>query len=605
MKPAAKRLDPRRETVLQAWRAVTQSPMFSGLSDDPTHSGLPTLRLDWVEDPDLIRARGYARVRADGLVVANKQAPLALDEWRWVFAHCALHLGFGHLEPGSPLPDAHLALARCVAVARFQNELRLGHSPMLLPELPKAPEEPLAERWRVSGIPADLAGCSAGGSAGDVDPAPVPPDRCVRPATAPTPMSWPDRLAIGLGAAAASAVADAGRLREPAERSVDARWERARQWFVSSYPLLGGLAAGFTLVSSYDIIRRLSIGIAAVDPALAEIYVNPFAQLTAEERRFVIAHEMLHAALRHADRVGPRDPYLWNVATDYVINGWLVEMRVGDLPEGVLFDPLFQGAGAEEVYDLIARDLRRLRRLGTLRGRGLGDVLSDAAVPHRGTDLDDFYRRALATGLAFHESHERGSLPAGLVEEIRALDQPPLPWDAQLARWFEEHVRVPERRRTYARASRRQSATPRIPRPGWHWPEEEVARSTFGVVLDTSGSMDRTLLGKALGAIASYATARDVPAARVVFCDAAAYDAGYLPVADIAGRVRVKGRGGTQLQPGVRLLERAEDFPPDAPILVITDGECDPVRVRRTHAFLMPASAQLPFPTRAPVFRLQ
>jgi predicted metal-dependent peptidase len=77
------------------------------------------------------------------------------------------------------------------------------------------------------------------------------------------------------------------------------------------------------------------------------------------------------------------------------------------------------------------------------------------------------------------------------------------------------------------------------------------------VVLDTSGSMDRVLPGKALGAIASYSQARDVPAARVVYCDAAAYDAGYIPVEDIGGRVQVRGRGGTLLQPGVDLLERA------------------------------------------------
>jgi predicted metal-dependent peptidase len=161
-----------------------------------------------------------------------------------------------------------------------------------------------------------------------------------------------------------------------------------------------------------------------------------------------------------------------------------------------------------------------------------------------------------------------------------------------------------EKRRSYARPSRRQSATPDIPRPGWLRPEEAVPRSTFGVVLDTSGSMDRTLLGKALGAIASYATARDVPAARVIFCDAAAYDAGYLPVAEIAGRVRVRGRGGTVLQPGIRLLERADDFPADAPILVITDGYCDHVRIRREHAFLVPERARLPFNPRGPVFRM-
>jgi predicted metal-dependent peptidase len=96
-----------------------------------------------------------------------------------------------------------------------------------------------------------------------------------------------------------------------------------------------------------------------------------------------------------------------------------------------------------------------------------------------------------------------------------------------------------------------------------------------------------------------------VPAARVVFCDAVAYDAGYLPVEQVAGRATVRGRGGTVLQPGVTLLERAPDFPPDGPILVITDGECDFVRVRREHAFLVPRNARLPFTPRGPVFRIR
>jgi len=36
--------------------------------------------------------------------------------------------------------------------------------------------------------------------------------------------------------------------------------------------------------------------------------------------------------------------------------------------------------------------------------------------------------------------------------------------------------------------------------------------------------MDRLLLAKALGAIASYSISRDVPLARVVFCDALPYE---------------------------------------------------------------------------------
>ncbi len=87
----------------------------------------------------------------------------------------------------------------------------------------------------------------------------------------------------------------------------------------------------------------------------------------------------------------------------------------------------------------------------------------------------------------------------------------------------------------------------------------------FGVVLDTSGSMDIRILGRALGAIASYADAREVPRVRVVFCDAAAYDAGWLTPQDIAGRVRVPGRGGTVIQPGIDLLERPKTSLPKDP----------------------------------------
>ena len=129
-----------------------------------------------------------------------------------------------------------------------------------------------------------------------------------------------------------------------------------------------------------------------------------------------------------------------------------------------------------------------------------------------------------------------------------------------------------------------------------------VVQSTFGVVLDTSGSMERTVLARALGTIASYATSRDVPAVRVVFCDAAPYDEGYLRPEEIAGRVR--GRSGTILQPGIDLLQRAPDFPADGPLLIITDGYCDRLQVKREHAFLVPRGRSLPFVAKGPVFRI-
>jgi len=140
---------------------------------------------------------------------------------------------------------------------------------------------------------------------------------------------------------------------------------------------------------------------------------------------------------------------------------------------------------------------------------------------------------------------------------------------------------------------------------GCHAATCERDRIWFGVVLDTSGSMDRTLLAKCLGTIASYCASREVRFVRLVFCDAAAYDQGYVPAEEIADRVRVKGRGGTVLQPGIDLLEKSKDFPETGPILVITDGMCDRVRIHREHAFLLPEGRSLPFVPKGKVFSVK
>jgi predicted metal-dependent peptidase len=218
--------------------------------------------------------------------------------------------------------------------------------------------------------------------------------------------------------------------------------------------------------------------------------------------------------------------------------------------------------------------------------------------------LDDFYRRALGQGLSYHQDQERGLLPAALLEEIRALDRPPIPWDVELARWFDDHFSPVDHVRTYARLSRRQSSTPDIPRPRYV-PAPEDANRTFAVVLDTSGSMDRNLLAKCLGTIASYSAARDVRRVRLVFCDAAAYDQGYVPAEEIGDRVKIKGRGGTVLQPGIDVVEKARDFPADGPILIITDGQCDRLHIRREHAFLIPQGNSLPFVPKGKVFAVK
>ncbi|MFI6333876.1 hypothetical protein [Streptomyces sp. NPDC050535] len=548
---------------------------------------------------------GLVRVDSSGVLHMHPTRRADPAAWAWAAAHGIIHLGFGHVPAATGervQPDRFDLAARCAVVNRFLLGFPVGLTPEDLPDsYPDGDEEQLAARWRRDGIPAAYERCGTAGGE---------PDQLLvtwHTWSGGTVPDWQLAFAHALTRTMAAAMDMAGG-RRASMRGGPTRlqpWEKALSWFVSSYPLLGGIAAGITVVADAELARAHGISVAAVDAEAAEIYINPLREFDDEEWRFVLAHEMLHAALRHSDRCGTRDPYLFNIAADYVINGWLCEMHVGSMPEGLLYDKELRDLSAEEVYDRIATDLRRMRRLSTLRGKGVGDMLGGPlGSPRDYVDLDEFYRRGLGQGLDLHQRQERGFLPGGLVEEIRALSHPPLDWDAQLARWFDEFVPRPEPLRTYARPSRRQAATPDIPRAGRYFPPEEIARCTFGVVLDTSASMDRTLLGKALGAIASYAEARDVPAARVVFCDAAPHDAGYLPVTEIAGRVRVRGRGGTVLQPGIDLLLRSDDFPPGAPVLVITDGWCDVLRVRREHAYLIPQGARLPFTARGPVFRV-
>jgi predicted metal-dependent peptidase len=379
---------------------------------------------------------------------------------------------------------------------------------------------------------------------------------------------------------------------------------RARRWLISHYPLLGSLLMQFELVEDAEVCDRMSISIAAVQISTGEIFINPRRQLGLEQAKFVVAHEILHAGLNHSSRRQGRDPYLWNVACDFVINDWLVSMNLGIPPDGgLLFDEALRGWAAEDIYLRLASDLRVRRRLRTFRGDDV-DMLDERPGKFF-TDREEFCRRALMQGLDYHQNIGRDTLPAGLVEAIRTLNQPAIPWQAKLAEWIQERCPLPERRRSWARPSRRQSATPDTPRPRFVEPEEERATRTFGVIIDTSGSMQRDELGKALGAIVAYSQAQAVKQVRLVYCDANPYDEGFVAIDSLASRVRVRGRGGTVLQPAVDLLQSRTDFPKECPILIITDGLCETsLEVIRDHAFLVSPGMRLPFPTRKPVFNM-
>ncbi len=532
------------------------------------------------------------------------------EEWAYVFARLRLHAVLDHLDPEQTDLSWHMA-AWCRA-EELLVVAGVGRRPadfMPVPEgLPRGTDKALAQHLDEGPDRPDVASLSLG-------------ERGQRFWHFSEKFEISEKLrtqharvlAQGIRRAASMAVEVAGGVRPAlgSEAKSKSKVRQARDWIVSEYPLLAALASSFKLIEDEKLCDQMAVQVAAICDETQEIYVNPRVALSEEEARFVLAHEFLHSGLRHILRRQGRDPWLWNVACDFVINAWLLEMQVGAPPErvGYLYDADLAGCSAEEVYDRIVRDLRwmrKLRKARTLNGENC-DMLEGQ---HKsgwwhggGADLDSFYRRALSEGLELHYGRGRGLLPAGLIEEIRALHQPPIPWDVELAHWLDQFFPPLERHRSYARVHRRQSATPDIPRPAWITPQEKRSNRVFGAIIDTSGSMSRADLGKAVGAVASYAMSREVSFVRLIQCDATAHDSGYIEPESLLERVAIKGRGGTVLMPGVRYLEEATDFPKNGPILLITDGACDRLTIRREHAFLLAGGGRLPFAPRGPVFR--
>ncbi len=586
----------------------------------------------YAKNSHLSKKGAKACVTRSGNVFANPGALLNADEWAYVLAHCLLHHAFGHFDrdriPQSAEYQPAVWNKACdIYVTRFLADIGFG-TPIFADPADEYPirlnsEEKIYEYLLRSESIASRPYHECNTDQKDIA-APDPslhlrqtygcnadhPDMIgvehpiVYKANESNP--YAEQFTHAIFRSVKTTISDAGS--HGWDEKQDTPVRRAAGWFLANYPLLGGLAASFKIIEDIETCHRCQIHIAAVDAARGEIYANPSCGLNEQEWRFVLAHEYLHAGLQHHKRCQGRDPYLWNIACDYVINDWLLEMQIGELPqEGVLYDETLHGLSAESVYDIIVKEMRKFRKLETFRCYGLGDLFGDNG-PHfegmdRGISLDEFFRNSLREGLDYQVTRGRGYLPAALIEEIRALSMPPIPWEVQLAEWFDEQFPPLEKHRSYAHPSRRQGATPDIPRPRYTLQESELKSRTFGVVLDTSGSMSSREIGLALGAIASYAVSKDVPAVRVVFCDAQAYDAGYLSPEEIAGRVKVKGRGGTILQPAVTLLEKANDFPKDGPILLITDGEIEErLYVHREHAYLLPKGKRLPFQPRGKVF---
>jgi len=376
-----------------------------------------------------------------------------------------------------------------------------------------------------------------------------------------------------------------------AERATLERIENGLRMVTVPLPHLAGLAAAVRVTLDW---RVPTMGIFASGRLVA----NPgfTARLKDNELVFVLAHELLHLALRTHGRARGSGRLEFNYAHDYIINDILrSELGFATIPAGGLDMPGARERTAEDIVLEMRRnaDLMRSRtqvwegrdapvRQALAQGAGdpsdrpntgeAGDVLADQTEremfpsdtedqAQRKAAIDEAIARGQALAAATGKLKARGTVAAGMSAQVSALRGRLRPaWQQALQRWIESSAAG---ERTFARPSRRSAERADLVIPGRR-------RTSFmlNVVLDTSGSMTQAI-APALGAIADFCDSAGVDQVRIVQCDTAV-TADETVSPDDLSTYAVRGFGGSDLSPAMLMLA---DDPLVRAAVIVTDGD--------------------------------
>lgn len=307
------------------------------------------------------------------------------------------------------------------------------------------------------------------------------------------------------------------------------------------------------------------------------LYVNPdfFKKLSVQERVFVLAHEVTHVILQHPGRMkgymdigfGP-DMKPWqavrfNKAADYVINSYLVDLKVGHQVPGSLLNAQF---GQADLVDDVYCKLPEEEDEDSQGGGGGWDQHMPAADGSNPPTKAEIQR---AVAMAAGAQKAMGSMPAGLQRLVDEIIDPEIPWEQYLERTITCLYGSDEA--SWARVNRRRLAvSPHIP-----WPGRVGNRcGNLALEIDTSGSIGQkelsTFLGVTKGVLQSV-----MP--EVIYCmyvDAGLFNDEVIEIDDVndLDRLQAKagGGGGTDMTVVFREIE-SRDLDVEA-VIVLTDG---------------------------------
>lgn len=230
----------------------------------------------------------------------------------------------------------------------------------------------------------------------------------------------------------------------------------ARVGLLLRHPFFGNLATRLKIVQADDWLPT-----AATDGR--HLYYNTqfFNAMDNKEIEFVVAHEILHCVYDHLTRREDRDPKLYNIAADYIINNLLVDDRIGNKPKIVdcFQDFKYRGWSSEEVYDDLYKQVEKngngkdfLDQLGEMLDEHIdwedeGDENGNNNGNGNGRpsyskeemrQIKDEIKEAMINAA---KSAGAGNVPAGIQRMIKELTEPKMNWRELLRQQIQSTIR--------------------------------------------------------------------------------------------------------------------------------------------------------------------
>lgn len=309
-------------------------------------------------------------------------------------------------------------------------------------------------------------------------------------------------------------------------------------------------------------------------------YYNPefIAKLDDQEMIFGFAHELGHIIFDHMTRRGDREPQVWNMAGDYVINNMLVREGIGRAIQAVpiLMDSKYTGKTADEVYDELMANAVEIKmpfdmhldpdNEGDGEGSsgdkdGKGRPKMKPLTEEEKKALRDEWREAV---LQAAKNAGAGNVPGDIQRLVKDITEPVMDLKDLLRIQFSGSLKSDY---TWMRPNRKSWHTGAV-LPG-QLPGEEL---DIVVALDASGSIGEDMLSDFLGMVQGSLDQFTSYRVRIVTFDTSVYNEDEFTADDgrDMGEYDIKGGGGTMFECVWQWMKDNEIQPHQ--LVMFTDG---------------------------------